>query len=59
MSMSGVTVAPGGLIIAFGEPGQKRKDLIRGDGFQISLTKLLFEGTKQKFIIFYGIFFSN
>jgi len=59
MSMSGVTIALGGLIVAFGKPGQKGKNLIRGYGFQVSFTKFLFEATKQKFIVFYCIFFSN
>jgi hypothetical protein len=56
---AGVSVALGGLIVALGEPGQKGRNLIWGDGFQISFTKFLFEATKQKFIVFYGIFFSN
>jgi len=46
MSMSGVTVALGGLIVAFGESGQKGKNLIRGDGFQISFTKFVVETSK-------------
>ena len=56
---AGVSIALGGLIIAFGEPGQKRKNLIRGDGFQISFTKFVVEAGKQKFIVSYCIFFSN
>ena len=56
---AGVAVPFSGLIVAFGEPGQKGKNLIRGDGFQISITKFVVEATKQKFIVFYGIFFSN
>jgi len=46
MSMSGVTIALGGLIVAFGESGQKGKNLIRGDGFQISFTKFVVETSK-------------
>jgi hypothetical protein len=57
--MSGVTIALGGLIVAFGMPGQKGKNLIRGYGLQVSFTKFLFEATKQKFIVFYCIFLSN
>ena len=47
------------MIVAFGESGQKRQDLIRGDGFQVSFTKIVFESGKQKAIVFYCIFFSN
>ena len=56
---AGVTVALGGLIVAFGEPGQKGKNLIRGDGFQISFAKFVVKSGKQKIIIFQRIFFSN
>jgi hypothetical protein len=34
-----IAVALGSLFGAFGESGQKRKDLIWGDGFQFSFTK--------------------
>jgi hypothetical protein len=43
---AGVTITLGGLIVAFGEPRQKRQDLIRGDGFQISFTKFIVEAGK-------------
>jgi hypothetical protein len=56
---AGVTIALGGLIVAFGEPGQKGKNLIRGDGFQISFTKFVIKVGKQEIIVFYCIFFSN
>ena len=56
---AGVAIALGGLIVTFGESGQKGKNLIRGDGFQISFAKFVVETGKQKFIVFYCIFFSN
>jgi hypothetical protein len=56
---AGVAIALGGLIVAFGESGQKGKYLIRGDGLQISFAKFIVESGKQKFIVFYCIFFSN
>ena len=43
---AGVAIALGGLIVAFGEPGQKGKNLIRGDGFQISFAKFVVEAGK-------------
>jgi hypothetical protein len=36
---TGIAVALGSLFGAFGESGQKRKDLIWGDGFQFPVTK--------------------
>ena len=54
---AGVTIVLGGLVVAFGEPGQKGKNLIWGDGLQISFTKFIVEAVKQKFIVFYRIFF--
>jgi hypothetical protein len=56
---AGVTVSFSGLIVAFGEPSQKGKNLIWGDGFQISFTKFVVKTGKQKIIIFQRIFFSN
>jgi hypothetical protein len=38
---TGIAVSFGGLIVAFGEPGQKGKNLIWGDGFQFSLSKFV------------------
>ena len=43
---AGVAVTLGGLIIAFGESGQKGKNLIWGDGFQLSFTKFVVEAGK-------------
>jgi len=43
---AGVAIALGGLIVAFGESGQKGKNLIRGDGFQISFAKFIVESGK-------------
>ena len=43
---AGITIALGGLIVTFGEPGQKGKNLIRCDGFQISFTKFVVEPGK-------------
>jgi hypothetical protein len=43
---AGVTVSFSGLIVAFGESGQKGKNLIWGDGFQLSFTKLIVEAGK-------------
>jgi len=54
-----VTIAFSGLFVSFSEPGQKRQNLIRGDGFQFSFTKFVVEAGKQKIIVFYRIFFSN
>jgi len=56
---AGVAVSLGGLRVAFGESGQKGKNLIRGDGFQISFAKFVVEARKQEIIVFYCIFFSN
>jgi len=36
---TGIAVSFGGLFGSFGEPGQKGKNLIRGDGFQSPVTK--------------------
>ena len=43
---AGVTIALGGLRVAIGESGQKGKNLIRGDGFQVSFTKFVVEAGK-------------
>ena len=43
---AGVTVSFSGLIVAFGESGQKGKNLIWGDGFQLSFTKFIVEAGK-------------
>ena len=43
---AGVTIALGGLIVAFGESGQKGKNLIWGDGYQLSFTKFIVEAGK-------------
>jgi hypothetical protein len=43
---AGIAISFGCSFDSFGEPGQKGKNLIRGDGFQISFTKFLFEATK-------------
>jgi len=36
---TGIAVSFGGLFCTFCESGQKRQDLIRGDGLQVSITK--------------------
>jgi hypothetical protein len=41
-----VAVALGSLIVAFGESGQKGKNLIRCDGFQLSFAKFVVEPGK-------------
>jgi hypothetical protein len=38
---AGVAIALGGLIVALSEPSQKEKNLIRGDGFYISIAKFI------------------
>jgi hypothetical protein len=43
---AGVAIALGGLIVAFGESGQKGQNLILGDGFQISFTKFVVKSGK-------------
>jgi hypothetical protein len=56
---AGVAVSLGGLRVAFGESGQKGKNLIRCNRFQISFAKFVVEARKQEIIVFYCIFFSN
>ena len=54
---AGIAISFGCSFGSFGEPGQKGKNLIRGDGFQISFTKFAVESCKQEIVVFYRIFF--
>jgi hypothetical protein len=54
---AGVTIAFGGLFGSASKFGQKGKDFIRGDGFQLPGTKCIVKAGEKDLIILHRIFF--
>jgi hypothetical protein len=54
---AGITIAFSGLFGSVSELSQKRKDFIRGNGFQLPGTKCIVKAGEKELIILYRIFF--
>ena len=55
----GIFDAFGLLLAAFGDPVQKLQDLVGGDGFDASFSKILAESREERLIRLDRIFFVN
>ena len=54
---AGISIAFGGLFVSVRDLGQKGKDFIWGDGFQLSVAKFVWEVEKKVLIILHRVFF--